>query len=634
METADRNPEPGSELAELLDAAGRAYMNADYPTAVGLWQQVLQVDGNNVRAREGIKKVEMLCPAENADDAPPITPVLEEIQILLDARRFDEAVAACRSHGDAASPALRTALRDLEQRAERARALEPEIRHALGAARLALKEGNARAAVPHLKQVLSLDRDHPLATRLMQAMRDRARTKAAPARVAAPEPPPPPPSPLSVEREVDEVDLGPLPASGRPGSDAPPLVEATEPAEPPASVGEGLPSSPPLEDTDEILPEFELETVTFDDPPETDEAPTPETMATGQDTAVPDGEEIIQDDVSVIDLEPEAATVPRSTHAGVTTESPFAVSESQSSASSAPAEGTRDDSGPAGAAREKATLDDDVVPKMAEIPGAAFPETDEEAVAAPVRRRSSRRAVLLAIAMLAVAGAVAAWWSGLLPTPTRPAVARPVPHPEVVKTRPPEARARPAPAADAAPGTPPVRRTLPEPQITHRDPTRALALFETGQDQFEAGQIDEAIASFEKAIQLDPMNAEIGAWMTKSIEAKESRDQLSTERAEAFAAFKNKNFAEALRKFYRLQENDPEGAYDRYITGSWFNWGLKLLAGGNLREASVKMDEVLGIDPDDADALKVKELIASYLTRPKDRVFFLRVEALRFRPLE
>ena len=172
------------------------------------------------------------------------------------------------------------------------------------------------------------------------------------------------------------------------------------------------------------------------------------------------------------------------------------------------------------------------------------------------------------------------------------------------------------------------------PESPRQDPGAALEHFEAGQDHFEAGRLDEAVAAFEWAIQLDPMNAEIGSWLEKSLDMQEANQQVRQEHQRAVSAFNKKDFAEALRAFYRLQAQEPDGPYGAYIANSWFNWGLKLLAGGNLREAEAKLDEALAANPDDTEAAEVKQLISTYRDRAKDRLFFLRIEALHYRPID
>ena len=108
---------------------------------------------------------------------------------------------------------------------------------------------------------------------------------------------------------------------------------------------------------------------------------------------------------------------------------------------------------------------------------------------------------------------------------------------------------------------------------------------------------------------------------------------MEAQRSTAVEAFQSKDFETALRKFYRLQQEEPDGPYTRYIANSWYNWGLQFLAAGNLRETDRKMDEVLTVQPDDQEALSVKKLVAEYENRAKDRLFYIRVEALRYRPL-
>ena len=166
------------------------------------------------------------------------------------------------------------------------------------------------------------------------------------------------------------------------------------------------------------------------------------------------------------------------------------------------------------------------------------------------------------------------------------------------------------------------------------DPRAALELFEKGQDYFEAGRFHEAGEMFKQAVVLDPVNPEIVAWQSKTAARLEEERQQEADHTVAVEAFRNRDFETALRKFYRLEQKNPGGPYETYIVTAWYNWGLQLLAAGNLREADRKMDEVLTLRPNDENARGVKILIADYVSRAKDRIFYARIEALRYRVIE
>ena len=114
----------------------------------------------------------------------------------------------------------------------------------------------------------------------------------------------------------------------------------------------------------------------------------------------------------------------------------------------------------------------------------------------------------------------------------------------------------------------------------------------------------------------------------------EERRRDGAEHELATQAFRDKEFDGALRRFYRLQEQNPDGPYARYIANAWYNWGLQLLAAGNLKEAINRFEEGLAVRADDDEAQAVRDLAASYLDRAKDPGYYQRLEALRYRALE
>ncbi len=621
---------PAAVTRRLLEEAARSYMDGDYEAAAAAWTRVLDVDPDNPRAREGLKKVSMLAPEPGGDEGAA-SPVLAEIEQHLEQRRFDAAAQICREQLQAAGPALSAALRKLLDRAERARTVEPEIQHAMASARRSLQEGDLRAAIPQLKQVLSLDRDHPVARRLMDGIRERARRKAG--------------------GDVTAADEGSLPASGRPGSDAPDRflseeslnLETDITEEPPAPAGHGLPSSPVVSG-EETVPEIELEMLPLEG--EEPAGPAMEAGETpGMETEPDSGEE--SDDVvgempEPIQLvsEPQAQGH-RFAQSAPGAESPFAGAEGEDAAPDARPEAPAPDRPGAPAERRTSAASGEPSIQLQEESGEGRrtsapepPPVERDLILPPAAPRRSRRRLpaLAAGLLLVVAVGGAAWYldwiPGLAATPRPLEVSRPAPAVPQEEASAPAASAPAAPSPAPRPAQPSPRAAAPKP-----DPKAALSLFESGQDLYEAGRFEESAAAFRQAVLLDPVNPDIASWQAKVERRLQERQRMEAENASAVAAFQEKDFETALRKFYRLQEKTPAGSYDRAITNSWYNWGLQLLAAGNLREADRKMDEVLSMGADQ-EATAVKKLIEEYRNRAKDRIFYLRVEALRYRPLD
>jgi tetratricopeptide (TPR) repeat protein len=643
------NPQPeagpsddGGAVRRLLDQAARAYMDGNYPVAIESWQEVLDSDPANPRAREGIKKVSMLQADDTGDAHLPFDPVIEEIEGLLKRRSFDEALQACHQQMEGAGPALKNALRTLQQKAERARVVEPEIQRCMVDARRSLQAGKVAEALPHLKQVLTLDRSHPVASRLMEGLRQRVRRRDTPvSKAAAPAQPQ-----AAQEQLMDEIDQAAelLPASGQPGSDAPEENLST-PDNVPAPLGQGLPSSPIGEGPDPSAPEIDLDMISLDDGLGADGD---DVVASAPMEIQLEGESGPVEDAVGEDLSMDADDIGRrSAASGHTPESPFEGFEGSSPAvpHGTPEENEPEavDDLPAIELTGKAAAAD----PMAGIAGESLADVlgtdDEDREMTPIVPRQSgtgrtgspvvRYGVLAGVVL--AGGLAAAWQFGLLGAS----------HADFgVNESAVESAAVPAPgdgeqAAVAPAGgekmAGPDQATEPGAATSGTsDPRRALVLLEKGQDHFKAGRIPEAKAALAQALKLDPMNAEIAALMGRAEQETQALSREKVQHNAAVAAFKSKEFELALRKFYRLEETEPSGPYGGYIINSWYNWGLQFLAAGNLREAGNKMDEVLSIKADDADALAIKKLVSDYANRAKDRSFFAQIEALRYRPLD
>jgi hypothetical protein len=511
--------------------------------------------------------------------------------------------------------------------------MEPEIQRCMLDARRCLQEGKVREALPHLKQVLALDRTHPVALRLMNGIRDRVRRRATGPADAGSDP-----------------GLPSLPASGGPGSDASPSGPPLS-TEPPAPQGRGLPSSPPADTDQGDISEIDLEV----QPLEPEAAPSHQVSAT--DATADD--EVVMGQPMEIQLEPEtdaADTGHRSARTGIEPESPFAGEEEE---------------GEEEPEIESVPLDDRALPPTPEpekrpadvldaTAGIGTEPVEDPATARPklppapgtAKKGGKVPVAALAAILLLTAGGVAAWWFGLIPGLAAPAprpleVARPSSSAAAQEAGDPsggdlnpalagaDGEASPAPPTAGTEAAAPPREEAdrPAPQ-QRRDPQAALVLFEEGQDLFASGEYARAAETFKKALSLDPVNPDIAGWQAKAEDQVRERRRVEAQRSTAVEAFESKDFETALRKFYRLQQEEPDGPYARYIANSWYNWGLQFLAAGNLREADRKMDEVLAVRPDDQEAMSIKELVAEYQNRAKDRLFYIRIEALRYRPLD
>lgn len=648
--------EPGVVDGKLLDEAARAYMAGDYDTAITAWTQVLEADPANSRAREGIKKVQML----RSDDGPvgdeSVDPLLVEVQGMLDERRFEEAARLCRARAESAGPALRSAIHKLQQKAEHGRLMEPEIRRCMGAARRHLKEGNAREALPFIKQVLAMEDDHPVARRLMENLRDRVRKRSGISEPpAAPEIPvfqeaPAVPAPEDHWRGTAVAPpIGDSPARTRSGPESPREVSGDlDGTGPPAVDRKPLVSQEASRGGSSGLPEMDAAG-----------APGPDRAAAagGPVSLQKETDEVVIEDMEPIALalepEPGSGDEPGAAGASKTDfriESPFQGGDGTHSGSDRPATSGPGAAGPDGADAGRpggapAPAEAGPLPLHIEdaggqaefqLPGREPERAAESLPAVRPARRGWGRGVLLLVVLGGVAGVIL-WWSDL--TPEWLSTAGPSLEESVPAARAPGAgekktvdRASSQAETFTRAHAPAFNRADP-PAAARRDPAAALELLEQGEDLFGEGRFQEAAELFGKAAVLDPVNPDIAAWQGKAGAQLEIQRKATMERDSALRALRTKDFETALRKLYRLQQKEGVATYEAHIATGWYNWGLQLLAAGNLAEADRKMDEVLAIQPQDEQALAVKELIADYIDRAKDRLFYTRIEGLHYRAI-
>ncbi len=149
-----------------------------------------------------------------------------------------------------------------------------------------------------------------------------------------------------------------------------------------------------------------------------------------------------------------------------------------------------------------------------------------------------------------------------------------------------------------------------------------------------AGKWREARAKLSAAIALDPANFEAKDLLDRT-QAKIDEDQrLLDDFDSAKKAFTDKDYENALRKYYRLPRDKGLGDIDRYIRNAWFNWAVVSMKAGNATDALLKLKELLEVDPDDAEALKLQEVGEHYVSRAKDRVYYAFTDTLRLRAFD
>lgn len=256
-------------------------------------------------------------------------------------------------------------------------------------------------------------------------------------------------------------------------------------------------------------------------------------------------------------------------------------------------------------------------------PRAAAPAADE--LASPTRGRRSlpspKWVLLGGLGAIAVVCGVLA-----LPQLIGRAKAKPAP-----KAPPPSRAAaaktsRPAPPAPAA--------AVPAVPVSPAERAKAVAAsISNGQARLASGDFAGAVLSFNQALQIDPGSVEAKAGLDQAADRYRAQKAERESLARIGLAFRDGEYASALRLAYRLPPSVPKPYIDGVKLAGWYNLAVVALRAGDCKEAMSHLDEALAVAPSDADAKALREFSVRYAEVPKDRAFLDRVEALTFKPV-
>jgi tetratricopeptide (TPR) repeat protein len=162
---------------------------------------------------------------------------------------------------------------------------------------------------------------------------------------------------------------------------------------------------------------------------------------------------------------------------------------------------------------------------------------------------------------------------------------------------------------------------------------RVTTYMADGRRMMQTGKWREARAKLGAVLALDPANFEAKEMLDTAQEKIDAEQKILDEFESTRRLFEEKDYENALRKLYRLPRDKGLGDIDLFIQNTWYTWAVMLLKAGNCRDALVKLGEVLVLNPDDAEALKLQEVAERYQNRAKDKVFYAFVDTLQPRPM-
>ena len=637
-------------IEALLAEASRLYNEGEYRKAIKKWEEVLSLDPQNQKAKESINIATLLSdtwseggeePAAEAAAAAPQT--AQEIQLeeglarirsKLEARDFQGAFADCEALTPAAGE--NADLKSLTEQARSGLEAEPFIKAALERALKELRAGNFETVEVLCSKILSLDAGNREARNYL-VMAQRQTTEVEPEVAAAPVAVAPEPPPAEAAAPVEPA--------AEPASGNAPAGESAEAAEDPlAALGMDL--------------EADLSPMDLAGPVGEEPVPVPEISGQVADPGaeVPPpasspqpGEEIDGGAAESVPLAgaPPDAPVTRQGSDIIQDGSVYAGVEGDEAVLDPPAAPGPPPGAPADAVDPAAGMAPEAAPEMpAEVPARRS--------ANPAPRSASRGgggflksvALLLLLAGLGVGG----WYlyqiyytpvnSGSFSEDLRADVA-PASGPAAGNQ--PEEQKNPGPEEAAVEEEPPAPEepvvVTDEPKMPQDPETRralAQARYQEGLRLARAGKVRQAMRVLNEALEFDPL----------LFEAKDLHDELAQQVIEAARfdediatvrrAMEDHDYHSALWKLYRMQEAFPSvKGWDYNIASAWYNWGILLLKAGNLQEAIDKFDEVLGIYPDDREAIRQRSIAERYYGRDRDVSYHNYVDALdmrRFKP--
>ncbi|MEE8111410.1 MAG: tetratricopeptide repeat protein [Acidobacteriota bacterium] len=669
-----------NQLGPILEKAELAYHQGNYPDAIRFWEEALALDPNNGRAKEGIQMAKLLVEAggtvadkvlaqvqsEKQNDAgsPGESPGadLKKIRDQFEQGDLEGAASHCRLYLKRRpdDQEAKNLLQLMEQNLE----TDKDVREHVAKGYEYLQAGNREEAERESQQALIINGSHAGALELHRRVSQPATPAPGPVMDAVPAetagddpvleptleetlPPQPAADSVPMNPPAAKPEPEPEPPMAMPESLEPPTSPQPEPSTagaPAAAAGVTADANADLELIGEggtqygkWVDEFSsldmdaaAETVGKETPPETPKAPAKEsgTAPAGFDPTTSEFE--MPEDVASIPLATQTEPSPAPTKvAGAPEFPPPMAGESGSK--------------PDAEAMEPASREKPAWPRRAPTP---VPQR-------PAPRRTSSRAGLIVVILFLGAATAGAWFllkgtgfslgrgeenpgstpvnSG--PGPDKSPVNLPPPPGAVEATGNPEGTGEPTaganPQAESVESSDSVASLSPAARKN-----QARDLIRSGKELYRKGDTQQAYEQLQAALILEPINFELKDLIDEIGIKIEEEKKAQREIDSARRAFDDFDYANALRKLYRLPGAAEAEPNRTYIRNAWFNWGIQLLQAGNCREARERFQEVLGIRAGDPEATKLKSIADRYRKQAKDTFFYNFVGNLELKTID
>lgn len=277
-------------------------------------------------------------------------------------------------------------------------------------------------------------------------------------------------------------------------------------------------------------------------------------------------------------------------------------------------------------------------------------------VPVPPPRRGGGAVVFGLVAVIVIGGAAGGWWflrgSTAEPPPDSASVAanpdapKPAPAPPEKPGKPQDASKKgTAPAtekmAGVSPDAAPPKVAAPRPSSPPipKDPAvvkeRVDALMKEGRALLDQGKYPDARDKFIEVLRLQPANFDAEDLRMKAAEGLAEETRFDRDLAAAKKAFADQDWAGALYKFYRLQqEHENMTVLKRYIENANYNWGVQDLQAFRLDQATQHFKDALEQSPKERMILQHLSVADRYAKRPRDAAFDAYADKLRLRSLD
>jgi tetratricopeptide (TPR) repeat protein len=182
--------------------------------------------------------------------------------------------------------------------------------------------------------------------------------------------------------------------------------------------------------------------------------------------------------------------------------------------------------------------------------------------------------------------------------------------------------------ADPAPDSPSNAAATPPPGDLDEILDRADAAY-------EEGDYAVAVLAYNDALKIDPRNEVARRRLEEAGELYREQKELIEQRQQIIQAFNEGDYRNALSILYRIPpENETEAErFERYKFNGWYNMGLRALKTGDCRLARSNLREAQQVDPTDRDLQYALELSVACFEN-QDQSYFDATGSMRLRALD